>query len=260
VILCAVKNERQLQKELDFFRSHGIMCEAFFEPDIGDRMTAFASEPVSGDQRELFRRGQLCKVSDFCSGGVPMTPNELQLLMQQCPQTPTQSVWQHGESVRDHYNGIVNGSIEGIKSPSWLGTYRTQVVEALHPITTSAAYCLWHDCGKPFCRVEDNKGTHFPEHASVSRIVCLDTQNDRRVADLIGWDMAIHTATAVEIDAYLQKWSRADACTLLIAALAEVHSNARMFGGIESTSFKIKFKQVEKRRNRICKFFFENQQ
>lgn len=65
VILCGVKNERSLERELTFFRSHGILCEAFFEPDIGNEMTAFATEPVASAQRELFRRGQLCKVSDF---------------------------------------------------------------------------------------------------------------------------------------------------------------------------------------------------
>jgi hypothetical protein len=37
------------------------------------------------------------------------------------------------------------------------------------------------------------------------------------------------------------------ACTLLLSALAEVHSNANMFGGIDSTSFKIKWKHLDKR-------------
>jgi hypothetical protein len=33
---------------------------------------------------------------------------------------------------------------------------------------------------------------------------------------------------------------------LLLTGLCELHSNAQMFGGIDSTSFKIKFKQLER--------------
>jgi hypothetical protein len=40
---------------------------------------------------------------------------------------------------------------------------------------------------------------------------------------------------------------------LLLTGLAEVHANAKMFGGLESTSFKIKFSQIEKRGNAIIK-------
>ena len=193
-----------------------------------------------------------------------MTPSELKLLMQQCPQTPTQSVWQHGESVREQYNGIVqriSGEPSGHKLPTFLSSehgYGKEISSSLFPITVSGPYCLWHDCGKPFCRVESDTGSHFPEHAEWSQRVYADVFGPGLVANLIGWDMAIHTATAVEIDAYLKKWSRADACTLLIAALAEIHSNARMFGGIESTSFKIKFKQIERRGNQICKHIFSD--
>jgi hypothetical protein len=53
-----------------------------------------------------------------------------------------------------------------------------------------------------------------------------------------------------------EEWSAKDAITLLIAALAEVHSNASLFGGIESTSFKIKWKTIDKRGRQICKRYF----
>ncbi len=41
------------------------------------------------------------------------------------------------------------------------------------------------------------------------------------------------------------------ATSLLISALSEVHANASMFGGIESTSFKIKWKQIDKRGRQV---------
>lgn len=68
--------------------------------------------------------------------------------------------------------------------------------------------------------------------------------------------MAIHLSSAEEIEMRLKSmWTTADAVTLLIAALSEVHSNAKMFGGIESTSFKMKWKTIEKRGKQICKFY-----
>ena len=44
----------------------------------------------------------------------------------------------------------------------------------------------------------------------------------------------------------------------MITALAELHSNAAMFGGIESTSFKIKFKKLEKLGGKICNSLFNH--
>lgn len=45
----------------------------------------------------------------------------------------------------------------------------------------------------------------------------------------------------------------------LIAGLAEVHSNAKMFGGMDSTSFKIKWNQINKRGKVICQKLFKDQ-
>jgi hypothetical protein len=39
--------------------------------------------------------------------------------------------------------------------------------------------------------------------------------------------------------------------------LCEIHANADMFGGINSTSFKIKFKQINKRGKAIINFLKE---
>lgn len=48
------------------------------------------------------------------------------------------------------------------------------------------------------------------------------------------------------------------AITLLITGLSEIHSNAKMFGGTDSTSFKIKLKSITQRGKQIFKIKNEN--
>ena len=45
--------------------------------------------------------------------------------------------------------------------------------------------------------------------------------------------------------------ARDEAPTLLLTALAEVHSNAIMFGGLTSDSFKMKAKHLDKRGRQV---------
>jgi hypothetical protein len=104
--------------------------------------------------------------------------------------------------------------------------------------------------------VDEDGKRHFPNHASVSADIFRKHFNDESTAKLIGDDMCLHTLTAEEINA--KNWSKRDALSLLITALAELHSNATMFGGIESTSFKIKWKKLDGHGKRLCKKFIES--
>lgn len=61
-------------------------------------------------------------------------------------------------------------------------------------------------------------------------------------------DMDIHVLKSDGVEEFA---SRPEAISLLLTGLAEIHANAEMFGGIESTSFKIKFKQINKRGKQI---------
>lgn len=76
------------------------------------------------------------------------------------------------------------------------------------------------------------------------------------MSKLIEYDMAMHTMSAEDILGL--GLSNKDLCTLIISSLAELHSNADMFGGIESTSFKIKFKKWSKTAGRICEKLFNH--
>jgi hypothetical protein len=52
VIVCGVRDEQRLARCLDDLDSAGIAFKAFFEPDLGDQLTALATEPLSGPRRK----------------------------------------------------------------------------------------------------------------------------------------------------------------------------------------------------------------
>ena len=66
----------------------------------------------------------------------------------------------------------------------------------------------------------------------------------------MGLDMEVHTMKADDLDEFCQ---RPEAASLLITAMCEIHSNASMFGGIDSTSFKMKWKHLDRRGKQIAK-------
>ncbi len=179
--------------------------------------------------------------------------------MKECPQTDTQSVYEHGVSVKEHICELISflktGQIsEGWRLPAWMYEYREQLLAALLPEDIIKAYAVFHDCGKPYCLTIDDQGRrHFPNHPEISYNVWLAVSHNKTIAKLILMDMKIHTMKAAEIDEFCQHH---EAATLLIAGLAEVHSNARMFGGIDSESFKIKWSQINKRGKAICRKLF----
>jgi hypothetical protein len=175
--------------------------------------------------------------------------------MKSCPQTDSQSVYQHGVSVKEHIFELIaflkTGQIsDGWKLPTWMHEYREQILASLLPDEIIETYTVFHDCGKPYCLTIDEEGRrHFPNHPWMSHQTWLRVSNNKTIANLILWDMKIHTMKAVDVDEFCQ---HREATTLLLAGLAEVHSNAKMFGGIESESFKIKWSQINKRGKSIC--------
>lgn len=175
--------------------------------------------------------------------------------MQNCLQTNSQSVYQHGLSVRDHIFELISfletGHIQGDwKLPSWMHEHRQELLHALLPKDIIEEYTIFHDCGKPYCLTIDSDGKHhFPNHAEVSSQTWFRVTANEQVAKLMRMDMMIHTMKAVDIEEFIK---HPEAITLLLAGLAEVHSNAKMFGGLDSESFKIKWSQINKRGKAIC--------
>lgn len=175
--------------------------------------------------------------------------------MQSCPQTDSQTVYQHGVSVKEHIFELITflktGQInDGWRLPDWIHKYRKQLLESLVPENIIEEYTIFHDCGKPYClTIDDNGKRHFPDHAEKSYQTWMKIGGNHQAAKLMKMDMIIHTMKAADIDEFIK---HDEATTLLLAGLAEVHSNAKMFGGIESESFKIKWGQINKRGKAIC--------
>jgi hypothetical protein len=163
---------------------------------------------------------------------------------------------QHGEAVAREFE-VLRAHLEGAaplpdswKLPSWLNAEAGRLLLSKLPaLETLALYHLYHDCGKPRCRTVDEVGRqHFPKHAEVSKDVWLEHGGSLAVASLIEMDMDVHCLKAEGLAEFA---SRPEAATLLLTALAEMHANAAMFGGTGSTSFKIKFKHIERRGRQI---------
>jgi hypothetical protein len=177
--------------------------------------------------------------------------------MRACEQMPGLSVLAHGEMVANYFNdleAIVRRGEEPKyewRLPEWVGDER--LWSRLASRTILARYQLFHDAGKPFCRIVDEDGRqHFPDHARVSKEVWLSLGECPEVGELIGMDMDIHL---LKDDGVAEFAKRPQASSLLLTGLSEIHANASMFGGIDSTSFKIKWKHINQRGKAILRAF-----
>ena len=186
-----------------------------------------------------------------------MEMSKLKNDMSNCEQTIGMSVLEHGESVNRYYGDLMDHLRNGSdlkyewKLPEWIYEHKDFILSNLMDDSIVNEYQIYHDCGKPYCRTVDADGrVHFPSHALMSEHVWLEAGGDPQVGRLIGMDMDIHIMKAVDIPEFVQK---PEAITLLITALCEIHSNCSMFGGTESTSFKIKWKHTDKRGKAILK-------
>ncbi len=183
--------------------------------------------------------------------------------MRECFQFKSMNMLDHGEDVRDWYEDLRNLVMSSPtpskerfarwRLPDWIESDAVKRHFLTADDDVVRLYQVYHDCGKPLCRVVDVDGCqHFPDHAEVSRRQWLEHSDGSieamRVADLIGMDMDVHLLKA---DGVAEFSRRPQALTLLLTALCEIHSNAQMFGGIDSPGFKAKYKKIERFGSRI---------
>jgi hypothetical protein len=181
--------------------------------------------------------------------------NELEAPMKECFQSKGQSILEHGQSVHEYFLDLYNHLFNGTelkfqwRLPEWFDANREFIKANLMDLDILRDYHIYHDCGKPMCiTIDENGKQHFPNHAEESYRRWLECSEDNprnaAIGRLIRMDMDIHLLNAESLQEFSK---RPEAISLLITGLCEIHSNASMFGGIESTSFKIKFKHIDKR-------------
>jgi hypothetical protein len=170
--------------------------------------------------------------------------------MMACQQNSKQNILQHGEAVHEYWLKILSNQID--KLPEWFFLYREKImfeISKYDPVLIRN-YHIYHDAGKPFCLTLDEQGQHFPNHAEISSNIFKQIFGDSISAYWILHDMDAHLISSKDIPAFI---TLKGSIILLITALAEIHANAEAFGGIDSQSFKIKFKHLERRGKAICK-------
>ena len=176
--------------------------------------------------------------------------------MQACEQTPGVSVLEHGQQVWARTVQLIEYLMTGVpptdwRLPQWVEQYRRPLFRELAPDFIIREYTLFHDCGKPYCLATPER--KFPDHAQKSAETWISVGGNEWAADLMRRDMQIHTIKADGVESFAAyEW----ATTLMLVGLAEIHANAQMFGGLESQSFKIKCKQIDRRGRAICKHLF----
>lgn len=168
--------------------------------------------------------------------------------MATCMQTSTQNVTQHGQSVVAHHTQLMNNLRYGTPLPDWWRmpewTKRIGLLDKLPSDDVMREYHTFHDCGKPYCRIISEDGrAHYPGHAAMSERVWSAVGGNPHAARLMAQDMDAHLLKSDGIQAFAAK---PDAVALLLTALSETHSNAAMFGGTDSDSFKIKCRALSK--------------
>ena len=202
---------------------------------------------------------------------------DLKKEMRQVEQTKGLDLLEHGTDVYEKFldilteaktaltNDIFKQSSD-LKLPNWL--YKVLFhCDFLAPLKIIRTYLIYHDCGKAFCdpSTEERK---FPNHAAVSASVwgymfavgknTPMRAHHERIALLMGFDMFLHTTKPSNLKACLTgnfehvEFLNENWYILLVAALAEIHANADQFGGIDSDSFKIKWKRLNKSGEILC--------
>lgn len=175
--------------------------------------------------------------------------------MCQCDQTENLSILDHGILVSNYFKDLYNHLKYGSKLKfewklqSWLYENKDLLLSKLLPLDILETYHIYHDCGKPFCLLIENGKRHFPDHAEMSSKIWTKLSECPQICKLISMDMDIHKLKSDVIEEFA---SRSEAASLLLTGLAEIHANAKMFGGLESTSFKIKWKHLNNKGKKIC--------
>ena len=91
--------------------------------------------------------------------------------MEHCEQMKGLSVLSHGIMVCQYFDDLYNHLNNGEpleyewKLPEWLVDNKEMIIDSLMDLDILRCYLVYHDCGKPYCRIVDEEGKqHFHRH------------------------------------------------------------------------------------------------
>ncbi len=253
IVILHIENEEQLKSLINQAKIKNIKYSVFRELDMELAITAAVFEPTAETQAFLKHLPRAFKEEKFDDKYKAF--KKVIRDMEECPQFEGQTVLQHGFSVKDYTFDLINHLRNQTKLkyqwkiPDWIYQYKEKILSSLPDDETLIKYCVFHDCGKPYALSKDESGVHFKNHAQVSFETWSRISDDTNVGKLILHDMDIHLLKSDGLEEFCQN---PNAITHLLVGLAEIHSNSEFFGGQDSDSFKIKYKQISKRGRQIC--------
>lgn len=168
--------------------------------------------------------------------------------MKACYQFENINMYDHGLMVADEYEKLILSLESGSCDEPILQQLYAFLKSLILSKETCVIYQTYHDAGKPFCTPCDGK--KYPDHAEHSYkqwLMLFPDQID--IAELMRYDMAFHEGASDDF------YSHRLAPTLYLTAWAEIYANCQMFGGQESTSFKIKRKKLIQQGKKFLKHF-----
>lgn len=168
--------------------------------------------------------------------------------MKACCQFENINMIDHGNMVHHEYNQMISKLEDGDHDELILQQLYPFLKPLLMPSSDIETYQMFHDCGKPFCTPDDGK--KYPDHAEHSYNQWLTLYPESTtIAELMRYDMVFHEGAPDDF------YSHRLAPTLYLTAWAEIYANCQMFGGQDSTSFKIKRKKLIQQGKKFLKHF-----
>lgn len=249
IITFEVRNGYELLALEKHLNLKGVETYRFYEPDY-DEVTGIGLVPS-----DLARKHTSSLKLSGKSEPQEFYTDQIKFSMLNTEQMENLNVLQHGQMVHEWYLKIVDAmrtkKFPFYKTPKWLMEnvdYLLSKIAEYDPLLIKE-YQVMHDCGKPYVIEYDDQGKkHFPNHAKMSHDVWLKASGNEFTSGLMLRDMDMHTMKASDVDEFI-KYEHF--VILMLTSLAEIYANSTMFGGMDSVSFKMKFKQIEKRGNAI---------
>lgn len=162
-------------------------------------------------------------------------------------QTSNIDMLEHGLMVNKSYSKILKKEEEYTRHFDFNDDDLNSLLNLQYDVILMRHYQIYHDCGKPFCQERDENGKpHYPNHAEKSAEIHQQYFDCEIANKLIKNDMIFHSLKSEDLTQWILSNDINLIASLYLTAWSELFANSLMFGGVNSDSFKIKKKKLNK--------------